>query len=113
MPRYRMCKGHPYADEDGWVDYEDLDKWEAPKASTAPYVQSDTMAALVHHGTGKVTDSKSRFRTMTKDCGLVEFGTEMPKPSGPVKLSKEKRKDDIRKAVYMLRNGYKLDFHNN
>lgn len=39
-------------------------------------VISDTMAALIHPCTGKLMDSKSQFRRITKAKGGVEVGNE-------------------------------------
>lgn len=43
---------------------------------TAPNVISDHMAPTKHMATGKVTDSKSAFRAMTRTAGCVEVGTD-------------------------------------
>lgn len=76
----------------------------APKRSDlpAPMIQSDTMDPLMHHGAGKILDSKSAFRKKTKELGLVEYGTEMPKIPKPKRLSKEERKKDIAQAIAQL-----------
>ncbi len=76
----------------------------APKRSSlpAPMVQSDTMDAVMHHGCGKVMDSKSAFRKKTKELGLVEFGDQKPTRAKPKKLSKEERKKDIAQAITQL-----------
>lgn len=46
----------------------------------APAIISDSLPGgvngLLHHGVGKRTDSKSRFRRMTKDSGCIEVGNE-------------------------------------
>lgn len=39
-------------------------------------VISDTMDAMVHPATGKLMDSKSQFRAMTRAAGCVEVGNE-------------------------------------
>lgn len=76
----------------------------APKRSDlpAPMIQSDTMEPLMHHGIGKILDSKSAFRKKTKELGLVEYGNETPKPPKLKKLSKEERKKDIAQAITQL-----------
>lgn len=76
----------------------------APKRSSlpAPMVQSDSMDALMHHGCGKIMDSKSAFRKKTKELGLIEYGTDAPKPAKPKRLSKEERKKDIAQAIAQL-----------
>ena len=72
------------------------------QSKPAPAVISDNMNMLKHHGTGKFTDSKRAFSRMTKDAGLVEYGTDMPKPRNPIRLSKEERVRDIKNAIEYL-----------
>lgn len=45
-------------------------------ASVAPNVISDSMAPIKHMATGKVVDSKSAARAMTRAAGCVEVGTD-------------------------------------
>lgn len=94
---------HPEANEFGMV-HKSLVIGDPSKRSSlsAPMVQSDSMDALMHHGTGKIMDSKSAFRKKTKELGLVEFGNEPPKPAKPKRLSKEDRKKDIARAITQL-----------
>lgn len=73
----------------------------------APRLILDTMDALPHPITGEVLDSKSAFRARTKAAGGVELGNEKPKPRLRPKMDKRKRADDIKKAIYDLRNGRK------
>lgn len=40
------------------------------------YVQGDGMPAAVHHADGRVYDSKSKFRRVTRDHGYVEVGND-------------------------------------
>lgn len=40
----------------------------------APFVQTDSMDLLKHHGNGKYYDSKSGFRRVTKALGYEERG---------------------------------------
>lgn len=40
-------------------------------------VISDTMDAMRHPATGKLMDSKSRFRAVTRSVGCVEVGNEV------------------------------------
>ena len=101
MTTQRMCKV--------CGEWHDLEQW--PQAcvrhtkSDAPYVISDTMAPIKHMGTGQYLDSKSKFRAATKASGCVEIGNESIKPRAPIKLDRGKRRDDIRKSIYELRNG--------
>lgn len=69
---------------------------------------SDTMDGTRHMCNGKIYDSKSKFRQVTKQHGCIEVGNEekhMMKPRQPKKLDKRQRRDDIRKAIYELKNG--------
>ncbi len=91
----------------GWHDLDE--PWPAKcvrpsNRSPAFYVISDTMEPLRHMGTGKVLDSKAKFRAETRASGCVELGNEPIKPRAPVKLDRGKRRDDIRKTIYDLRN---------
>lgn len=96
--------GHPMADNMGFVDLTIC----GPKisAGAAPYVISDEMSATKHMANGKMYTSKAKFRQATKDAGCVEVGNELKTvttPRVPVKLSREQRKDDIRRAISQLR----------
>src|SRR5262245_29132968 len=98
----RKCKHCP--------DWHDLDEpWPekcAPKAKTSAFfVISDTMQAMKHHGTGEIIDSKAKFRAATRASGCIEIGTESIKPRAPIKLDSGKRREDIQKTIYHLRNG--------
>ena len=77
------------------------------KHGTAAFVISDTMDPTRHMADGKMYDSKVKFRQATRDAGCVEVGTEtatLLKPRQQVQLDSGKRRDDIRKAIYELRN---------
>lgn len=76
------------------------------KSNSAPMVISDIMTAAKHHGTGLVTDSKSTFRRMTKASGCIELGNSSLPTRKPEKLDRGQRRDDIRRAIYELKNGY-------
>lgn len=84
------------------IERKGLDR-ESPGWVTG--VISDTMQPTKHHGTGRVIDSKSKFRSDTKASGCYEIGTEIPRARKPIALDKGQRKDAIRKAIYDLRNG--------
>src|SRR5690242_6118129 len=70
-------------------------------------VISDTMAPAKHHATGKIHDSKARFRADTRATGCVEIGNEPIRPRAPIRLDKRERKEAIRKSIYDLRNGHR------
>ena len=70
------------------------------------YVISDAMAPTRHMADGKYYTSKSEFRKVTKAHGCVEIGSEVPymlKARKPVTLSRQKRREDIRRAINELR----------
>lgn len=93
-------------------DWHDLDEpWPLKcrgnsSRSSAPNIISDTMDPLKHMGTGEVLDSKAKYRQATKASGCVEIGNESIKPRVPIKLDSGKRREDIQKTIYHLRNGY-------
>lgn len=97
MPTYVMRNGE-IVEKGGPLDIQE------DRGSSA-HVISDYQPALKHHGTGRITESKSQFRQMTKATGCIEIGNEIPKPRIPVRLDPRQRKDDIRKAIYQLKNG--------
>jgi hypothetical protein len=70
----------------------------------APAVISDHMEGIKHHGSGRYFTSKRAFSQETRRLGMVEMGNELPKPRQPIRLDKRQRADDIRKAIYELRN---------
>lgn len=92
---------HPQADEFGMID-ANLD-YDYERGS-APAVISDTMAPTRHMGTGRVLDSKAKFRADTKASGCVEIGNEMPKSRAPIQLDRRDRREAINRSIYELRN---------
>lgn len=66
-------------------------------------VISDTMDALIHPCTGKMMDSKSAFRQVTKAKGGVEVGNEklVDSRSSP-ELDSQSRRRDISIAMEQL-----------
>lgn len=72
----------------------------------APYVISDIMSETRHMATGRIHTSKSEFRKDTKASGCIEYGNDpalyRPKPYIP--LDRGKRREDIRRSLYELRN---------
>lgn len=81
----------------------------APKYATGkgPSVIRDEMDATKHMADGKFYTSKSRFRQATKASGCQEVGDDksMYRPRTPIKMDRGQRRDDIRRAIYELRNG--------
>jgi hypothetical protein len=87
-----------------------VEKYLAPplvSGSAAPNVISDIMPETRHMVTGRYHTSKAAFRAETKAAGCIEVGNDpaITRPRKPVPLSREKRRDDIRRTIYDLRNG--------
>ena len=85
------------------------DAYPLYESDGAPNVISDTMPDLRHMADGRYYSSKSKFRAATKAHGCIEVGSDSTilAPRKAVPLSREKRRDDIRRTVYNLRNGIK------
>lgn len=99
---------------DGWHDLDEpwpeTCLWEqrarqAKRYGAVPYVISDEMRAMKHHGTGEIIDSKAKFRQATRAAGCVEIGNEPIKSRPKIQLDRGKRRDDIRRVIYEIRNG--------
>jgi hypothetical protein len=97
--KYVYRPNDPNCDEFGMVMVD-----IAKPIDRGPMVISDHMEPMKHHGTGRILDSKSEFRKDTKSMGCIEVGNEAIKPKSPIKLDRRQRRDDIRKAIYELRN---------
>jgi hypothetical protein len=92
MPTYVMRDGNLVEkNRDSWTD--------------APQVISDTMEPTRHMADGRMYTSKRKFRQATKDAGCVELGNEAPIMKRPVPLDRQKRREDIKRAKWMLENG--------
>jgi hypothetical protein len=97
---YRPNLGHPLADELGMIERHMLGQ---PESRRGPYVISDTMEPLKHMGTGRMIDSKSKFRDDTRASGCVEVGTD------PAALRARPRPEprdvhmDVKRALQELR----------
>ncbi len=66
-------------------------------------VISDTMDALIHPCTGKLMDSKSQFRKVTRAKGGVEVGNEVLKDTRSCpELDSASRRRDIAAAMEQL-----------
>lgn len=78
-------------------------------ASGAPHVISDIMPETRHMATGRMHTSKSAFRAETKAAGCIEVGTDpaITRPRKPIPLSREQRREDIKRTIYNLKNGYR------
>jgi hypothetical protein len=69
---------------------------------------SDIMEPTKHMASGRMIDSKAKFRAETKATNCVELGNDPIRPRQQIKLDRGQRKEALRKSIYMLRNGYKL-----
>jgi hypothetical protein len=77
------------------------------KLGSASFVISDEMAETRHMADGKMYTSKAKFRQATRAAGCVEVGNEtstLMKPREQIRLDPGKRRDDIRKTIYDIRN---------
>lgn len=93
---------HPMANENGLVERALL----GPEGSDPHfYVISDEMAPTRHMADGKHYTSKAKFREATKAAGCVEIGNEPVRQRKRIPLSREKRREDIRRSIYDIRNG--------
>jgi len=92
---------HPKANENGLVERSEV--FEGGKNS-APYVISDTMEPTKHMASGRILDSKAKFRAETRATGCVEIGNEAIKPRQQIKLDGGQRREAIRKTIHDLRN---------
>lgn len=83
-------------------------RFAAPKGTgKVRGVISDTMDETRHMADGKVYTSKAKFRAATRAAGCVEVGNEtstLLKPREQIKLDPAKRRDDIRRTIFELRN---------
>lgn len=74
---------------------------------------SDNMNDTLHMADGKFYSSKSKYRKITKQHGCVEVGTEtahmlkgkQPKNKQQIYKEKKQRREDIKRAVWELKNG--------
>jgi len=68
---------------------------------------SDEMPATRHMCNGKLYTSKKKFRDETRARGCVEIGNEKEhvlKPRKPRKLDRKQRRDDIKRALWLVKN---------
>jgi hypothetical protein len=93
---------HPHANENGMIELT-----ESRSNDPHFYVISDTMESTRHMADGRYYTSKRKFRDATKAAGCVEIGNEAPKTRTRIPLSREKRREDIKRTIYEIRNGRK------
>jgi hypothetical protein len=79
---------------------------DAVKGQAPGYI-SDNMDALWHPADNSFTDSKSQFRRLTKKHGCVEVGNDISTKQTKtwIKPDKRQRVEDIKRAIYELKNG--------
>lgn len=93
---------HPEANENGLVE-------RAKTESLGLYVIRDEMEPTRHMADGKRYTSKKKFREATKAAGCIEIGNEPVRQRQRISLSREKRRDDIKHAIYNIRNGIRTE----
>ena len=89
---------------DGHLVSGNLFEDDSPRSVTN-YI-SDIIDPTKHMADGKTYTSKSEFRKATKRAGCIEIGNEVDfvlKERKSVKLSREKRRHNIREAISMLK----------
>jgi hypothetical protein len=117
MASYLYKPEHPGANVNGFIDkndyylYESLNKPDNRMLVGNKVVEvrfnSDTMPETRHMCNGKYYTSKKKFRDETRAHGCIEVGNEtktLTKPRKPIELSRKGRREDIKKAMYELRN---------
>jgi hypothetical protein len=104
MSHYVYRPKHPQADEFGMLDAAIAGPKHVSRA--APSVITDEMAPTRHMADGNYYSSKHKFRAATRAHGCIEIGSEVKAVTQPRKrteLSREQRKNDIRRAISQLR----------
>lgn len=117
MAKYRWSPGHPFADKDGWVNHDDMYKvisteedkhYQKGNEKFSVHYIPDEMPPTRHMIDGKKYTSKKKFRNETQARGCVEVGNEtstLLKPRKPIEPDRRQRRDDIKRAIWELRNG--------
>lgn len=84
-----------------WVDGKCIEKSEAHEArQRGPYIQSDNLTPMRHPITGKLMDSKSQFRAITRAHGCVEVGNEQQRDTRRIDMPD--LKSDIARSIQEL-----------
>ncbi len=109
----------PYANERGmveknqeyylWLDYNTPDNRMMIGNQIVEFrFNSDTMEPTRHMVNGKYYTSKKKFRNETKAYGCIEVGDQtqhLTKKREPKKLGRRERREDIKRALWEVRNG--------
>lgn len=88
-----------------WYDNQWMRAVRVFRPSVFPGIIRDSMDAVLHPCDGQLYDSKSQFRRVTAEHGMVELGNDAPmsmpeyKPVGI--------KDDIVESIKKLEQGYR------
>ncbi len=84
-------------------------KYAASKSSAPAVISDDLGQQLEHHGysDGRRTDSKSQFRTWTREAGLVEKGNDREQVSRRLGPDTRDVIRDVAQATNMVKNGYR------
>ena len=121
MTVYLYCPEHPEASKHGHVERgKAYAFWNAQEsvpiaqetdwiAQKRPNVISDTMPETRHMADGKYYTSKSEYRKATRQAGCIEVGNDVAPlmQRKPVELDRKQRKEDIGRAIQMLKEGYR------
>lgn len=84
-----------------WVDVTDAKRAQR----VGPYIVRDGMDACIHPATGEMMDSKSAFRRITREHGLIEIGNEAPAKTASIHEPRGIA-EDVAQAYQMLEQGY-------
>jgi hypothetical protein len=87
-----------------WHDGSWVRAVRVSRPSVFPGIIRDSMDAVLHPADGKHYDSKSQFRRVTAEHGLIELGNDAP--IGRPDYQPEGVKDDIIQSIKMLEEGY-------
>lgn len=90
-----------------WHNGEWVRAVRVPRPAVFPSIIRDGMDALLHPADGKHYDSKSEFRRVTAEHGLIELGNDAPMSRPEYKP--EGVRDDIVQSIQMLEQGYRPD----
>lgn len=90
-----------------WHNGQWVEAIRAPRAPMAPAIHRDTMRAGWHPGTGVQTDSKSAWRRMNRETGMIELGNDVPMVREAPPSVSPITDADVAEAYAMVEQGYK------
>lgn len=91
-----------------WHNDQWVEAVMAPRVSVAPAIHRDTMGVGWHPGTGVRTDSKSTWRRMNRETGMIELGNDVPMRREAPSVS-PLTDADVAEAFTMVEQGYRPD----